>query len=144
MRLDTRAFARDKRADIVDAACIQDVPGLDPAASRRANAEMHLARERLDAVAVAVHHQRDASGDGPPRHQTVQVEVARRAVDLHGRTGFRGRREQSVEIHSIAGGMPRGPVGGMGNHVDERMLDGAKIALREPRAIVTARIMQGR
>ena len=49
-----RTFPRDERANVVDAARVQHVTGLDPAAPCGADAESHLPRERVGPMAVAV------------------------------------------------------------------------------------------
>ena len=50
--------------------------------------------------------------------------------------------EESIEVDGVAFRSRRRTVRRVGNHVDERMLDRAKVALREAGAVVAARIVQ--
>ena len=67
---------------------------LHAAAPGRADAHAHLAAEAFGEVAVAVHADGGAGGDGPPGEVTVEIQVARRAVDFDRRPGIRGGLEQ--------------------------------------------------
>src|SRR5688572_17854160 len=107
----TRTLARHERPDVVDAPGIEHVSGLQPSATCRPDTEVHLARERLDAMAVAVDSDPDASSHRPPREAAVHVEMPGRSVDLHRRPGGRRLGKQLVEIDGVALGMRRRSVG---------------------------------
>src|SRR6266550_2501830 len=87
----TRAFPRDERAHLVDAPGVQHVPRLDPAAPRGADAEPHLARQPLRAMAIAVDGDCHSSRDRAARKAAIHVEMAWRAVDFHRRASRRRR-----------------------------------------------------
>ena len=57
--------------------------------------EMHLARQHVRAVAVAVDGDGRSRGDRPPGERAVHVEVRGRAVDFEQRAGLDGRFEQA-------------------------------------------------
>src|SRR5687768_5513493 len=91
--LDARTLGRDERADLVDAARIENVARLNPASTRRADPEPHLPSQRIGPVTIAVDHNRDACGRGTPGHGTVHVEMSGCAVNFHRCTRDRCRGE---------------------------------------------------
>src|SRR6188474_1530649 len=89
IRLATRSLARDKRADLFDAPRVEHVMGLDPTATRGADAEPHLPREPFGTVAVAVDGDCDTRRRGTACDGAIHVEMAGRAVDFHRRSCLR-------------------------------------------------------
>src|SRR5882762_10228121 len=98
--LSTGSLARHESAHVVHAAGVEHVARLNPAAARGADAETHLPREPLGAMAVAVDGDRDARGGRLARDRAIHVEVPRRTVDFHRGAGLGRRREQRVESMS--------------------------------------------
>src|SRR5262245_16800227 len=103
IRLSTRPFARDERTDVVDAPRVEHVFGLDPAATRRANAEPHLAREPFGPVTVAVDRDGDTGRRGAACDGAVHVEMSGCAIDFHRRSRFRCCLKQHVKVQSETG-----------------------------------------
>src|SRR4051812_13059129 len=101
--LGARTLCRDERPYLLDAAGIEDVVRLDPAAPRRADAETHLSSQSIGPVTVAVDRDRHPRLGGPARQRTVHVEMSRRSIDLHGRARLDCRVEECVEVDVVAG-----------------------------------------
>ena len=96
------------------------MPRLEPSAARGAHPELHLACERLHAVAVAVDDHRNAGRDRAARQQTVHVEMARSPVDFHRGSGLCGGGEESIEVDIMHDGSL---------DFDDAQLDGFDIVL---------------
>src|SRR5215468_7774651 len=107
IRLATRSFARDERADLFETPGVEHVLRLDPAATRGADTEPHLACQPFGAVAVAVDGDGDTRRCGAACDGAVHVEVSWRAVDFHRRSGLHGCLKQRVKVQIEAGGACR-------------------------------------
>ena len=99
----TRSFACDERTDLFDATRVEHLPGLDPAATRGADAEPHLAREPFGPVAVAVDDDCDTGRRGTACDAAVHVQMAGRTVDFHRRSGLGCCLKQRLKVQIEAG-----------------------------------------
>src|SRR5262245_52072040 len=102
-RLAALSFTGDERTDLFDAPRIEHVSGLNPATTRRADAESHLAPKPFSPVAVAVDGDCDTGRRGTSRDGAVHVQMSGRAVDLHRRSGFGCCLKQRVKVQIEAG-----------------------------------------
>ena len=138
MRSAALSFSRDKGTDLLDSAGIEYVARLEPSAPGSPYPEVHLAGERLHAVAVAVDDHGDACGNGAACKDTVHVEMAGSAIDLHRGSSLCRCRKQPIEVDRVAIRSRRRAVRRVRNDVDERMVDSAQITFRETVPVVAA------
>src|SRR5215212_10819778 len=78
-----RTFPCDELADVVDAARVEHIGRLDPAATGGAESEPHLPGECVRAVTIAVDRHGDSDGNSAACQRAVHVQVPGRTVDLH-------------------------------------------------------------
>src|SRR5688572_27103246 len=140
--LSTRALTRHECPDVLDRPRVQHVRWFDPAAAGRADAELHLAGETVDAVAIAVDRDGDAGGCRLARDLAVHVEVPGCAVHFHRRSRFGRGGEQPLVVEAVPVRSAGSTIGRVRDDVYQRIADGLEIPLSQTCLVVAPRFVQ--
>ena len=91
---------------------------------------------------VAVDGQHRAAGRGAAGQGAVQIQVVRGTVHFDGRAAAGRRLEQPIEVEVVSRVAAGRPVGGMGDHVHEGVVDRPQIAVEQAAGVVAGAVVQ--
>ena len=132
------ASRRPRRSSSVEGPRVQHVGGLDPGASRLADAPADVV-ELAGLVGVRVDRQQAPVGDGPAGALDGEVQPMGRPVDLEGRAGPRGLGVDLVPLEVEVVARAEHPAGGVRDDVDVRAPDRVERPLRQFRPRLPSR-----